>query len=103
MTWSDINQAKSLALGLNGEHAPGKHNNKDQNQKGHIYSKYLKQHLLPQIYFDLWPVFLATLLILVIERTILVDPNNQGWTGVFQILFEVTSAYANVGLTFSNP
>lgn len=90
------------ALGLHGEHAPGQHN-EDKEQSSEVVSKYLKHHLLPQIYFDLWPIFLGTLLILVIQRTQLVDPNNLSWLGTFQILFEVTSGYGSSGLSYGNP
>ena len=88
-------------MGLHGEHAPHKQN--QQKQEGEIFSKYLKHHLLPQIFFDLWPVTTGTLFILVIERGHLMDSNNVGWLQVFQVLFEATSAYGTVGLTYGNP
>jgi Trk-type K+ transport system membrane component len=91
-----------IALGMHGEHAPGEANQQSP-QEGVIFSKYLRQHLLPQIYFDLWPIAVATLLICIVERSSLMDQNNTGWIGVWQILFEVTSGYGTVGLSFNNP
>ncbi len=90
-----------LALGLHGEHAPGKQNT--DKPDGEIFSKYLRQHLLPQIFFDLWPISFAVTLICVIERGKLMDTNNIGWFGLFQVIFEVTSGYGTVGLSFGNP
>lgn len=97
-----MSKAEPSALGLHGEHAPGQHNEAKE-EGGEVVSKYLKHHLLPQIYFDLWPIFIGTLLILVIERTALVDPNNEGWLDTFRVLFEVTSGYGSSGLSYGNP
>ena len=88
-------------MGLHGEHAPGQQNQKQPS--GEIFSKYLKQHLLPQIFFDLWPVATGVLFICVLERGKLMNSNNVGWLGVFQIIFEATSGYGTVGLSFGNP
>jgi hypothetical protein len=94
--------ANWAALGIHGEHAPKQHNQQTP-QGGVLFSKYLKDHLLPQIFFDLWPIFLGTLFICVVERGKLQNSANTSWYGVWQILFEVTSGYATIGLTYGNP
>ncbi|ORY22840.1 cation transporter [Naematelia encephala] len=101
MAIRSTNVYEERALGLHGEHAPHQHN--QQKQNGEIFSKYLRHHLLPQIFFDLWPVAIGTLFICVLERGKLMNTNNVGWLGVWQILFEVTSGYGTVGLSFGNP
>jgi Trk-type K+ transport system membrane component len=73
------------------------------NGKGEIFSKYLKHHLLPQIYFDLWPIAIGTMLILVIERGKVLSVENTSWISEWRILFEATSAYGTVGLSYDNP
>jgi Trk-type K+ transport system membrane component len=45
----------------------------------------------------------ATLFICVIERGHLMNADNLGWIGVWQVLFEVTSGYGTVGLSYNNP
>ncbi|KAK4687581.1 Trk/Ktr/HKT type cation transporter, partial [Tremellales sp. Uapishka_1] len=105
MAIRSTNVYEERALGLHGEHAPGQHNQKTEKDGGggEIFSKYLKQHLLPQIFFDLWPILVGTLFICVVERGQLFNPNNVGWLGIFQILFEATSGYGTVGLSYGNP
>ena len=89
-----------LALGIHGEHAPGKH--PAMNSQDEIFSRYLKHHLLPQIYFDLWPIALGTLFICVMERGLLESDANRSWVDVFTVLFEATSAYTTVGFSYGN-
>lgn len=89
------------ALGIHGEHAPKQHNEKPQD--GSLFSKYLNDHLLPQTFFDLWPICIGTMLICPIERGKLLDTANYSWLGVWQILFEATSGYAPIGLSYGNP
>lgn len=65
--------------------------------------KYVIDHLLPQIAFDLWPIVLATGAICVVERNQLLSSDNYGWFTIWHILFEVTSGYATVGVSFGTP
>ncbi|KAK9900695.1 TrkH-domain-containing protein [Cystobasidium minutum MCA 4210] len=66
---------------------------------------YSKFHLREQLAYDVWYILLAFWLICIVER------NNIGITGadpagsidMFAILFEVTSAYANVGFSIGSP
>lgn len=105
------------ALGMHGEHPPNPKKPHDQSQGdekdqgkspdqqsgGIIFSKYLKDHLLPQIYFDLWPIFIGVMFICVMERHKILDSDDFGWLNLFQILFEGVSGYATVGLSYGNP
>lgn len=93
---------KGTALGLHGEHAPHQQN-QTQSSGGAVFSQYLKQHLLPQIFFDLWPIALGTLFICVVERGTILNGSNTAWIGIFQILFEATSAYGTIGISYDNP
>lgn len=58
---------------------------------------------MPQIAFDLWPLILATGAICVVERNQLLASDNFGWFTIWHILFEVTSGYATVGISFGLP
>ncbi|KAI7116908.1 hypothetical protein KC337_g16197 [Hortaea werneckii] len=53
---------------------------------------------LAKLSFDLWYIFLGTFIICIIEAGPIGDPTNYAFS-VFSILFEVTSAYGNVGLS----
>lgn len=68
-----------------------------------FHRKYVIDHLLPQIAFDLWPLVLATGAICIVERNQLLASNNFGWFTIWHILFEVTSGYATVGVSFGTP
>lgn len=59
---------------------------------------YLMNHARGQLGFDLWYIFLGTFCICIAEAGPIADPTNLAFN-VFAILFEVTSAYANVGLS----
>lgn len=63
---------------------------------------YLMQHMKNQLGFDLWYIFLGTFCICIAEATRIADVKDPAFT-VFSILFEVTSAYGNVGLSLGYP
>ncbi|SPJ70348.1 probable potassium transporter TRK-1 [Fusarium torulosum] len=63
---------------------------------------YLMQHVKNQLGFDLWYIFLGTFCICVAEATRIADVKDPAFT-IFSILFEVTSAYGNVGLSLGYP
>jgi potassium uptake Trk family protein len=59
---------------------------------------YLASHLRNQLGFDLWYIFLGTFCICIAEAAPIADSTNLAFN-VFAILFEVVSAYGNVGLS----
>lgn len=63
--------------------------------------KFIGAHLRKQLSFDLWFLFLAIFIICIVEggRIRAGDLNF----GIFQIMFEVTSAYGTVGLSLGYP
>ncbi|KAI8720193.1 HET domain-containing protein [Fusarium sp. LHS14.1] len=63
---------------------------------------YLVTHMKNQLGFDLWYIFLGTFCICIAEADRIADVNEPAFT-VFSILFEVTSAYGNVGLSLGYP
>ncbi|RYC80585.1 Low-affinity potassium transport protein [Fusarium oxysporum f. sp. narcissi] len=63
---------------------------------------YLMQHIKNQLGFDLWYIFLGTFCICVAEATRIADVKDPAFT-IFSVLFEVTSAYGNVGLSLGYP
>lgn len=68
-------------------------------QKG---ASYLKTHIHNQLWFDLWYIFLGCFMICCAESDRIMDLNEPAFS-IFPILFEVTSAYGNVGLSLGHP
>ncbi|KAI9568878.1 cation transport protein-domain-containing protein [Boletus coccyginus] len=64
-----------------------------------MWGRYLAMHARYQLSFDMWWLALALVLICIIERDNLLDPEIQGWFNIFSILFEIVSAYGTVGLS----
>ncbi|KAL5590804.1 hypothetical protein FOBRF1_014361 [Fusarium oxysporum] len=63
---------------------------------------YLLTHMKNQLGFDLWYIFFGTFCICISESTRIADVNEPAFS-VFSVLFEVTSAYGNVGLSLGYP
>ncbi|RGP74662.1 low-affinity potassium transport [Fusarium sporotrichioides] len=63
---------------------------------------YLLTHMKNQLGFDLWYIFLGTFCICISEASRIADVNEPAFS-VFSVLFEVTSAYGNVGLSLGYP
>ncbi|KAH6849826.1 cation transport protein-domain-containing protein [Chaetomium sp. MPI-CAGE-AT-0009] len=63
---------------------------------------YVLMHIRNQLSFDLWYIFLGTLWICFAESTRIADVKDPAFS-VFSIMFEVVSAYANVGLSLGHP
>jgi potassium uptake Trk family protein len=63
--------------------------------------KYIGAHLRKQLSFDLWFLFLAIFIICICEAG-RIQANDVSF-GIFQIMFEVTSAYGTVGLSLGYP
>lgn len=71
----------------------------DENQKGASYLLALARN---QLSFDLWWVMLGVFLITIAESDRVADNADPAFS-VFAILFEVVSAYGNVGLSLGYP
>ncbi|KAH7127557.1 cation transport protein-domain-containing protein [Dactylonectria macrodidyma] len=65
-------------------------------------ASYLLTHVRNQLSFDLWFIFVGIFAICVKESSHIMDNNDPAFT-VFPILFEVVSAYGNVGLSLGYP
>lgn len=63
---------------------------------------YIMTHVKNQLSFDLWYIFLGTFCICISESTRISD-DSQPEFSVFSALFEVVSAYGNVGLSLGHP
>ncbi|KAJ5198239.1 uncharacterized protein N7498_007356 [Penicillium cinerascens] len=63
---------------------------------------YIITHIQNQLSFDLWYIFLGSFCICIAESGKIADTNDPAFS-VFSILFEVVSAYANVGLSLGYP
>lgn len=63
---------------------------------------YILTHMRNQLSFDLWFIFLGVFCICIAEARRIVDNSIPSFT-IWTILFEVTSAYGNVGLSLGHP
>lgn len=63
---------------------------------------YVLAHIRNQLSFDLWFIFLGTFCICIAEADRIADTNEDAFA-VFPVLFEVISAYGNVGLSLGHP
>ncbi|KAJ5628729.1 hypothetical protein N7490_010957 [Penicillium lividum] len=63
---------------------------------------YIIHHIQNQLSFDLWYIFLGVFCICIAESGKIANNNDPAFS-VFSILFEVVSAYANVGLSLGYP
>lgn len=63
---------------------------------------YVMMHIRNQLSFDLWYIFLGTFWICFAESSRIADNNDPAFS-IFSIMFEVVSAYANVGLSLGHP
>ncbi|KAJ3551624.1 hypothetical protein NM688_g4595 [Phlebia brevispora] len=68
-----------------------------------IWGKYLMRHMRRQLSFDMWWLALSLLLICIIERDGLMNPQNATWFNVFAVIFELVSGYGTVGLSLGIP
>lgn len=68
-----------------------------------VWGKYLALHARKQLAFDMWWLATALFLICIIEQDSLINPDNATWFNVFNIIFEIVSAYGSVGLSTGLP
>ncbi|KAK7036416.1 hypothetical protein VNI00_011613 [Paramarasmius palmivorus] len=68
-----------------------------------VWSRYLALHARKQLAFDMWWLCLALFLVCIIERSNLEDENSATWFNIFNIIFEIVSAYGTVGLSLGAP
>lgn len=63
---------------------------------------YIGHHLRKQLSFDLWYVFLGLFIIAIVEGSRIENKSNYAFQ-LFNVLFEVVSAYGTVGLSTGYP
>ncbi|KAJ8507628.1 hypothetical protein ONZ45_g10031 [Pleurotus djamor] len=68
-----------------------------------IWGRYLSMHIRKQLAFDMWWIALAIFVVCIIEQNNLENPENYGWFNIFNVVFELVSAYGTVGLSFGAP
>ncbi|KAF7428771.1 low affinity potassium transporter [Pleurotus ostreatus] len=68
-----------------------------------VWGRYLARHARMQLAFDMWWLVTAVFLVCIIERANLDAVENFGWFNIFNILFELVSAYGTVGLSLGIP
>ncbi|KAJ5542265.1 hypothetical protein N7535_004687, partial [Penicillium sp. DV-2018c] len=74
----------------------------DNDMDEHNSRSYIIKHIQNQLTFDLWYIFLGTFCICAAEAGKIADKSISAFS-VFSILFEVVSAYGNVGLSLGYP
>lgn len=94
MRRTNVYEEKSL-----GVYGYGEEDNDEENQTA---PSYIGAHLRRQLSFDLWYVFLGLFVISIAEGNRLQDASDYNFQ-LFNVLFEVVSAYGTVGLSFGYP
>ncbi|KAJ9092436.1 hypothetical protein QFC21_006818 [Naganishia friedmannii] len=70
-----------------------------QDQGPEAITKYLGWHARRQLAFDVWWLATALWLVCIIERGQINNEANSSWFSIFNIIFELVSAYGTVGLS----
>ncbi|KAL1410029.1 hypothetical protein Q8F55_004031 [Vanrija albida] len=94
---TNVYEERSLGL-FEGEEEEEEPEENDE-EGAHAVAKYLGWHARRQLAFDMWWIVLALWLICIIERHALLEKENWDFMNVFNIIFEVVSAYGTVGLS----
>ncbi|KAL0574295.1 hypothetical protein V5O48_007653 [Marasmius crinis-equi] len=68
-----------------------------------VWSRYLAMHARKQLAFDMWWLCLALFVVCIIERHDLENTDSAPWFNIFNIIFELVSAYGTVGLSLGIP
>lgn len=84
------------------ERSLGIYTSEDDPENGSGEQSFVATHIRRQLGFDLWYIFLALFLICIIENPEIEDSNLNSFN-VFNILFEIISAYGTVGLSLGYP
>ncbi|KDQ62090.1 hypothetical protein JAAARDRAFT_448748 [Jaapia argillacea MUCL 33604] len=103
--YTNVYEEKSL--GIYGEELDDVDDDEDTDEDSQsrvsIWGSYLMRHLRRQLSFDMWWLAVALFLLCIIERGNLNDVANASWFNIFQLAFEVVSAYGTVGLSLGIP
>ncbi|KZV64154.1 TrkH-domain-containing protein [Peniophora sp. CONT] len=68
-----------------------------------IWGRYLGRHVRHQLSYDLWWLMLALVVLAIVERGNIRNPDNDSWFNLFSLIFETVSAYTTVGLSLGIP
>ncbi|KAJ2922682.1 hypothetical protein H1R20_g14420, partial [Candolleomyces eurysporus] len=68
-----------------------------------VWSRYLAMHMKQQLAFDMWWIAISLFLLCIAESHHLTDPSKFEWFTIFNVLFELVSAYGTVGLSLGLP
>ncbi|GME97930.1 unnamed protein product [Ambrosiozyma monospora] len=100
---TNVYEEQALGIYLDGEKVdePESNETTDDQKSSPKKMNFISTHLRKQLSFDLWFIFLGLFVICICEKKKLTkgDPNF----GIFQILFEIVSAYGTVGLSLGYP
>ncbi|KAJ5104366.1 hypothetical protein NUU61_001713 [Penicillium alfredii] len=94
MRRTNVYEEKSLGIYSYGD--------EDDEEDTQTAPTYIGAHLRRQLSFDLWYVFLGLFVIAIAEGSRLEAQNDYSFQ-LFNVLFEVVSAYGTVGLSFGYP
>ncbi|SCW03223.1 LAFE_0G05710g1_1 [Lachancea fermentati] len=99
---TNVYEEQSLGIyGEDGEEAR-EENSEFERKMDHSARSFIGAHLRRQLSFDLWFLFLGLFILCISEGPKIKDPKEPDFT-VFQVLFEVVSAYGTVGLSLGYP
>ncbi|KAG2015589.1 potassium transporter [Coprinopsis cinerea AmutBmut pab1-1] len=106
MSVRSTNVYEANSLGIFPELEDEEENEENFNNQGprvQVWGRYLMMHIRQQLSFDMWWIVLAIFLICIVESGNLQDPAKSEWFTIFNLLFELVSAYGIVGLSLGIP
>ncbi|KAJ8489572.1 hypothetical protein ONZ45_g13536 [Pleurotus djamor] len=98
---TNVYEEKSLGVYPEDEEEEDEFN--PQGPRSSVWGRYLSMHARKQLAFDMWWIASAIFLVCIVERSNLDNPENFGWFNIFNVVFELVSAYGTVGLSLGTP
>lgn len=97
------NVYEERSLGITSNDDDGPENVPHESDQRKVWGKFLSTHARRQLAFDAWWLALAVWIVCIAERGKFRDHKLDGYMTIFNIIYEVTSAYGTVGLSTGSP
>ncbi|KAF5317199.1 hypothetical protein D9611_004011 [Ephemerocybe angulata] len=107
MSIRSTNVYEEKSLGIFHEDVDGEeefeNRQKGEEERTNIFGRYLAMHARQQLAFDMWWIAISLFVLCIAEGHNLTNPEKFGWFTIFNLLFELVSAYGTVGLSLGLP
>ena len=97
------NVYEERSLGITRDDDNGPKNVPHESEQRKVWGKFLSIHARRQLAFDAWWLVLSVWIVCIAERGKFRNHRLDGYMTIFNIMYEVTSAYGTVGLSTGSP